>query len=372
MLYVLPSQVGGTEIYARRLLAALAAQRPDVEFVAFVGIEAFEALSLESWPENVCLKRLPVRVSNKPLRLAAELTALPLAAHREGVQVLHSLGTTSPPFSSGRRIVTVHDLIYEHYPETFPWPARVGLSGVVGPAARRADRVIASSESGRADIVERLGVDPMRVSIVHHGVDVSRSATPTPEREIRERFGLGSGPVVLCVSAALAHKNLARLLRAFARLARKLSGVRLVLAGHRGLEADRLAALADSLGIAASIRLTGWVTDADLEGLYAAASCFVYPSLHEGFGLPLLEAMSRGVPLACADATSLPEVAGDAAELFDPLEVEAIATAMQRLLEDEVRRRELVERGRERVRAFSWERCARETLAVYDLALDQS
>jgi glycosyltransferase involved in cell wall biosynthesis len=128
--------------------------------------------------------------------------------------------------------------------------------------------------------------------------------------------------------------------------------------GHAGRETERLKALAAELGITGEVRFTGWVSDADVEGFYALASVFVYPSLHEGFGMPVLEAMRRGVPVACADATSLPEVAGDAGLLFDPLSVDAIGAAMRHLLEDPGRARDLARRGPERAALFGWDRTA--------------
>ena len=152
---------------------------------------------------------------------------------------------------------------------------------------------------------------------------------PTPEAELRERLELGQRPVLLSVNAALPHKNLERLIEAVAQLPEPV----LALVGHAGRDTERLRALAGE-----RVRITGWLSDADLEGLYRLAAGFVYPSLHEGFGMPVLEAMRRGTPVACADATSLPEVVGDAALLFDPYDVDAIADAARRLLDGGHRR----------------------------------
>jgi len=142
-----------------------------------------------------------------------------------------------------------------------------------------------------------------------------------------------------------------------------------VIAGHPGREAAALEARVASAGLGGRVALTGWVSDADLEGLYALAACAAYPSLHEGFGLPVLEAMARDVPVACSNATSLPEVAGDGAELFDPRDPSAIAAALRRLLQDPQRARELTARGRARVERFTWQRAARDVLASYERAL---
>jgi glycosyltransferase involved in cell wall biosynthesis len=371
LLYLVPGQVGGSEIYARRLVAALAAERPDVRFTAFAGREAAPSLRGEGWPSNVALHELPVKAAVKPVRAAAELTLLPAAAARARVDLLHSLGTTSPPMTRGPSVVTVLDLIYEHYPDTFPTGARLGLKALVGPGARAATRVIAISESVKDDVMARLRVPAELVDVVYLGFGMRREVAPTDGSILRERFGLGDGRVVLCVSAALVHKNLDRLIDAFAQLGTGFEDCRLVLAGHAGREQARLMKRAAWNGAGDRVALTGWIDASDLEGLYALASCCAYPSLHEGFGLPVLEAMVRGVPLACSNATALPEVAGDAAAFFDPRDPPAMASALRRLLTDEAYAAHLVELGRERAASFTWERCAKGTLAVYERALSE-
>ena len=352
LLYLVPGEVGGTEIFARHYVDAVARLRPDDSFVAFAGAEA--APTFEAWPDNVEVRRLPVRARSKPLRIAAELSLLPAAAARARVDLLHSVGTTAPLVAGRPSVVTVHDLIYEHFPATFPPAARLGLKALVGPGARRATRVHAISEATKRDVVARLGVPAERVDGVHIGFGIERAARATPAAELRARFGLGDERVVLCVSAALAHKNLPRLVEAMRDV-----DARLVIVGHRGRERIE----------GEGVTVTGWIDDADVEGLYGLAACAVYPSLFEGFGMPPLEAMARGLPLACSTATSLPEVVGDAAEAFDPHDTAAITAAVRRLLDDRERAAELVARGRERVRRFTWERCAEGIWAVYEKAL---
>ncbi len=359
LLYLVPRQVGGTEIYARRLVAELARELPEV--VVFCGAEAAAELPDPSWPANVRVVRAPVRAAIKPLRLLFELLWLPLAARRARVELVHSLGTTAPLWGP-IRVTTVHDLIYEHFPGAFPAAARLGLQLVVPAGARRSRRVQVSSSYTKGDVVEHFGLDPGKVDVVPLGLGMRDVPDPAPEADLRARLELGTVPVLLTVNAALPHKNLERLLRALALV----DGPALALVGHAGRDTERLRALAGELGIAGRVRLTGWLSDEDLEGLYRLAAGFVYPSLHEGFGMPVLEAMRRGTPVACADATSLPEVVGDAALLFDPLSVEAIAAAMRELLAG---RPELVAKGRERAASFGWERTARAAIESYRRAL---
>lgn len=368
LLYLVPGKVGGTEVYARRLVRALAEARPGWRFIAYCGSDAVDALETDRWPANVRCCSAPRPSAEKASRAVLELSWLPLRIRRDGVDLLHSLGTTSPRVSPCPRVVTVHDLIYLHYPETFPRAARLALKAMVGPGARSAARVIADSEAGKRDIVANLGVAADRVDVVYLGCNITRVAA-TPESEVRARFALATRRICLCVSAALVHKNLEALIRAFARLAARRPELSLVIAGHAGREHDRLRAEADRTGRGDQITLTGWISDADLEGMYAAADCCVYPSLLEGFGLPVLEAMGRGVPLACSDASSLPEVAGDAAELFDAKDAGSMEAAIARVLDDHAHADELVRRGRERIALFTWERCAQETIASYNRAL---
>jgi glycosyltransferase involved in cell wall biosynthesis len=370
LLYLVPGEVGGSEIYARNLLRAICRARPGLELFAYVGREARESLAGEPWADRTRFTVSPAPSRSKALRVAGEVTWLPWRARRDGIDVLHSLGTTSPPVCPVPSIVTVLDVIYHHFPDTFPLVSRVGLGLVVPAGARRADRVIAISEAGKRDVVETLRLRPERVDVVHLGFAMGDSVAATPEAELRSRFGLGEARLVLTVAAALRHKNLFRLIEAFALL--DAPDARLVVVGHAGLDQERLRSHAAELGVEQRVHFTGWVEKADLEGLYAAATAFVYPSLMEGFGMPVLEAMYRDVPVACSGVSAMPEVAGGAAELFDPTDPKAIAAAVNRLLDDPDRRNELAARGRERWQAFSWERAAEETLAVYDRALDRS
>ncbi len=371
LLYLVPGAVGGTEIYARELIHELAAKLPGHEFVAYVVKEAAEPLAREGWPENVSIRVVKIPGAVKPLRALVEVAMLPAIAGRDKVGLLHSLGTSSPAWGRHARAVTVHDLIFHHHPETFPKPAQKGLELIVPAGARHAHRVLADSQATKDDLIVSYGIVGEKIDVVYLGLGHSAGGPVTPEVELRERYELGDRQVILCVASALAHKNVPRLLEAYVeRFGDAADGPALVVAGHAGLEQGNLERLAADLGVSDSVRFTGWVKKADLEGLYALATCFAYPTLREGFGLPVLEAMARGVPVACSNTSSVPEVAGDAAELFDPLDTTAIGDAVARVLDDPEFRAQLIERGHARAAEFTWARSADATIASYRAAVE--
>jgi glycosyltransferase involved in cell wall biosynthesis len=235
---------------------------------------------------------------------------------------------------------------------------------LVPQAARRSHRVIADSRSTRDDLVEMLGVQAERIDVVPLGLGGVKREAPLPERETRARFELGERRVVLSLSAKRPHKNLLALIGALALIPAEHRPL-LVLPGYPTWHEAELRARAEADGVAGDVRFLGWLSGEDLEGLWALAQAFVFPSLYEGFGLPVLEAMARGVPVACSNTSSLPEVAGDAALLFDQQDESAIAMSLERLLDDRALREQLQARGLSRVAEFTWERTARLTLESY-------
>jgi glycosyltransferase involved in cell wall biosynthesis len=285
-----------------------------------------------------------------------------------GCEVVHSLASTAPLHGPFVRVTTIHDLNYKLVPESHFGVLGLGMRVLVPAAARRSHRVIVDAASTRDDLGSHLGTPPEKVDVAPLGVSVPGGVAPTSEAELRRALNLDDRPLVLSLSAKRPHKNLPRLLRAVAGLApdRRPS---LVVPGYPTPHERELRQLAAELGIGDRVRLPGWLPAEDLEGLYAAATCVVFASLYEGFGLPVLEAMARGVPVACSDRSSLPEVAGDAALLFDPEDIEAIRVSVERLLRDRELRARLSEAGRQRATTFTWRRTAELTAASYERAL---
>ena len=368
LLFLAPGATGGMETYARQLVPLLPAAFPEARFTVFAGRElAGEWRTQGAWHPDVGLVALPVSSSTRIARTAAQLTVVTGAALRAKVDLLHSLGNTAP-LAGPPRVVTMHDLIYLSHPETTTGLLAKGLSVLAPAVARGATRVIADSEATARELERLLGTPRAKVDVVPLGPGLRPDTAPTPEAELRAQLGLGDRPLVLSVSARRPHKNLARLVEAMGRLPHAA----LVLPGYSSGFEDELRAIARAAGAADRVHLIGWIDDAQLEGLYAAATCLAFPSLAEGFGLPVLEAMLRGLPVACSAVSSLPEVAGDAALLFDPLSVDAMAAAVGHLLQDAALRARLIARGHDQAARFSWERTAAGTVATYRRALGSS
>ena len=368
LIFLVPGETGGMEIAARELIPALVAAAPQgMRFSAFVNREASGA-GVGDLREQLPLVTVPVHARRRVQWVLGEQTLLPLMAARAKVDLVHSLASTAPLWGPFRRVVTVHDLIYARFPEAHAGLREKGMRVLVPAAARRSHRVITDSLSTRADLIDLLGLPAERIDVVPLGLGAVRRAEPLGEADVRERLRLSARRVVLSLSAKRPHKNLLALIGALARIPAAERPV-LVLAGYPTEHEARLRERAQTLGVDDDVRFPGWLSDAEVEGLWAIADAFAFPSLYEGFGLPVLEAMARGVPVACSNASSLPEVAGDAALLFDANDEAAIADALRRLLAEPTLAERLRAAGRERVREFTWERTARATIDSYRRAL---
>ncbi len=354
LIYLDPGRTGGMEVVARALLPELVRAVPDGWQLGAI-VNANAAASEGPWHDLDELHTLPVDVSDRVAWVRAELTDVPRIARRAGADLIHSLGNTGPWASRVRRSVTVNDLIHHRIPHPgLALKSRVTGAFVAG-GAKRARRVIVAAQQTREDLVDIARIDPARIDVVPYGI-AAPVAQATPEAELRERFALGDRPLVLSPSARQPHKNLARLIEAHAQLTspRPL----LVMPGYATAQDDALRARTRELGLDADVRWLGWIDQADLEGLYACSELLVFPSLYEGFGLPVLEAMLRGLPVACSDRGSLAEIAGDAALIFNPERTEAIAAAVQQLHDDHELRERLRTAGRAQAARFTWAACA--------------
>lgn len=363
LVFLVPGETGGMEVYARELIRRLAL-RDDLRLTAFVNREAAGG----EWGEGVREVVVPVHARRRIEWVLGEQRHLPRLAQRAGCDVLHSLGSTAPLWGRFVRVTTIHDLIYKIVPEAHFGLRSAGMAVLVPAAARRSHRIVVIAASTKADLERHLRTPPAKVDVVRHGVDGRPLGGATPTPELRARLQVGERPILLSVSAKRPHKNLVRLLEAHSRLDAATRPV-LILPGYPTPHEQELIDHARKLGTLDHVRFLDWLDQADLEGLYAAATAFVFPSLYEGFGLPVLEAMRRGVPVACSDRSSLPEVVGDAALVFDPDSIDAIHAALERILTDAGLRHRLAVDGPARASGFTWEATADATAAVYRRAL---
>lgn len=333
-LYMIPGGVGGTEIYLRNLLAALAEIDAVNHYVVFTNRETGPDLV----PARFERAAQPVPASFRPARILWEQIALPLAVRKHRLDVLLNPGFTSPIVCGCPMVTVFHDLQLKRHPEHFRWFDLPFWRFLLWASARRSRGMITISAATRDDLQRYYGVDS---EVIHFGVE-SRFFEIAKRREPRD--------YLLCASTLHPHKNLERLLRAYQQL-KDPPG--LVITGVRGFAAKEVEKLAG-----ASVRITGWIPREQLYELFRCARGFVFPSTFEGFGMPVLEAMAAGIPVACSDIPPLREVAGPTVHYFNPESESEIRDALVRLVSGKIPTAAAAERATQ----FSWEKAARATL----------
>lgn len=356
------SQNGGNETYYRELVKGLIKSRCQYEFYLYHTHPVNEPLIKSG--DNFCLKQL---VPRHPL-LRIPLT-VPWRARADGLDLFHAQFIV-PPFLKCKTVTTIPDIAFEHFPQMFPAHQTALLKTLVRASARRADHIITVSEYSKWDITRTYGIEPENITVTYEAA--GRQFGPLnrdwAKEDVGRKYGIGEA-FVLYVGRLQARKNLARLVESYARLRKAGLEHKLVLVGKVDSLFQPVAARIHELKLENDVKLLGFVDDEDLPSLYNAAEVFVYPSLYEGFGLPLLEAMACGTPVITTRGSSLAEVAGDACLLVEPLDESSIAGALQRILEDRALRQRLSLAGLNRSRNFSFEKTARETLGVYERVL---
>ena len=296
---------------------------------------------------------------------------LPQILSRHKVDLLHSPHFLLPLARPCPAVATIHDVIYLACPEDLPsFAGRLYYRAMMNACSRTATRIVTDSKHSKDEMVRYLHADPAKIEVVYPAVDpfFESGADPARVASVRSRFGIDRD-YLLCVGIYKPRKNHARLLKAFQLLLQSGVQSQLVIAGPLGEGKPVLQRLAAEFGIADHVIFTSFVNDADLSALYSGARVCVCPSLYEGFGFTVLEAMACGTPVVCSSSTSLPEVAGKAALYFDPYEPEEMAAQLGSAFSDDAVRASLIANGRSNLLRFNWAETARQTLAVYHAAL---
>jgi glycosyltransferase involved in cell wall biosynthesis len=359
----------GIHSYILNLIRRLPAVDAHLRFTVFAGHKrgnSFAASNRLHWQ----ISRWPTE--NPWVRVLWEQGVQPWTAHRAGLQLLHALAFVSPLVAGVPTVVTVHDLSFLRFPERFRPANRLYLSTMTRLSCRRARRIIAVSQATADECTQLLGVPPQKIDVIPHGVDHKRFCPQSAERVMRFRREKDlPDRFVLFLGTLEPRKNLTMLIEAFARTDAVRRGVKLVIAGGKGWYYHQVFERVVAVGLTDAVDFPGFVPDADLPLWYNAATVFVYPSIYEGFGMPLLEAMACGTPVVSSDASCMPEVVGEAGLLISPDDVDGLADAMDRLLTDADLHADSSRRGLARAAAYTWSMTAQATVSSYRRALER-
>lgn len=351
----------GIGTYIRSLVHGLAALDDDNEYVLLTGLQGKEELA--GLPEN-----FRTVVERSPVYSARELVAMSWRLSRLHLDLYHSTHYVLPLFVPSRVVVTIHDIIHLLYPQFLPNRlAFIYAQRMMRRSLNRADRAIAVSENTKTDLMEYFGLESDEIRVVYNGVDET-FRQPLPHEDLERWFRQLDirQPYLLFVGNPKPHKNLDRVIQAYARaLELEAFDGPLICVGDRTAAHFKLRQRAEQLGIADRLRLLGHVAQEALPALYQGATLFLYPTLYEGFGLPVIEAMASNTPVLTSNTSALKEVAGGCAHLVDPLDTERMAKAIARLMTDDEYRESLAEKGLARSRDFRWSLAAEKTLELY-------
>ncbi len=357
----------GIGTYIQQLIRGLAARDEDNDYYLFVGEQG--AATLFDLPENF----RPV-IERSPGYSARELLALSWQLVRHRIDLYHATHYVLPVWIPKKSVVTIHDIIHLLYPQFLPnRMAFFYAQRMISRALRKSDRVLTDSKTTRRDLMHQLKTDVSKIEVVYPGVE-ERFLQPVEQERI-DRFRTDNDldrPYALFVGNPKPHKNLPNILQAFAGAIQSTDlPFDLVCAGGRREQHRRNQFTAQRLGIEDRFRVLGHVDDADMNALYQGAHLFLYPTLYEGFGLPVVEAMASGVPVVTSSTSALKEIAQGAARLVDPLDVAALSREIGRCLTDDKLRQELIAAGKVRAKQYSWDRTADRILEIYQDTLEE-
>lgn len=363
-LFMIPSKVGGTETYARGLLSALQHIDQNNNYTIFCNKENYNLLTFSA--DNFKKTLTPIYATIKPLRLIWEQLILPLQLLIHKTDMVLSLGYICPLFVPCKSVVVIFDLNWFFHPEEFTLLSRLLWKILVTLSAKRADLIITSSMNSKNDIIKILNVPKEKVLVVYGGIDRERFRKINNSmliKKLKSKYKIND-KFILTASAAYKFKNITRLIDAFKLLTDKFPSLKLVIVGLGGRGKGDILDKIDQYGLNKRIVFSGWVDDEDIPPLYSAATVYVHPSLYEGFGFPVLEAMSCGCPVISSKSASLPELVGKAGLLVDASKPKDLSKSIEKIIQDSILRKRFIEKGIRNADKFNWEKSAKEFLKI--------
>lgn len=363
-LFLIPGKLGGLENYTRGLINGLINTDSKNQYIILANTECENYW--QNLPDNFTIYSCQISGVKKAYRSFYERFLLKYILEKLNIDIYHSLAFGFLPKSqSFKKIITIGDIIFKHFPKDLGWIQGKVMDYSVTSSSKTADRILTFSEFSKQDLSSQFKIPIEKIDVALLANTFFQKNTPEyvsyiKENNIPKKY-------IFSVVSTYYHKNLKRLLEAF-YLLKKEKGIehKLVITGLKMAGHSEFGEIIQKMKLEKEIIFTGWISESVLDGLYANASCFVYPSLYEGFGLPVLEAMKAEVAVVSSNATSLPEVYGGAAFSFNPLVVEEMAENIMICLSDEKKRHQLIAKGKKQAAQFSWQKCARQTLDVYE------
>lgn len=363
-LFLIPGKVGGTETYARGLISGLESTDKRNKYIIFCNRENY--LTFKSRRKYFERVSTPFQASSRPLRIFWEQVILPFQVRHKKIDVLLSLGYIGPLFVPCKSAVVIFDLNWFFHPEEFSFLSRFFWKNLVTWSARRADKIITSSLNSKRDIEKVLGISPEKIELIYGGVNrkhFKKAGSKTLLAGIKKKYGLRS-QFILTASAAYKFKNLSRLINAFKMVNKSLPDLQLLIVGLGGKGKPEMLRKIKDYGLQDRVIVAGWVPDKEIPLLYSAADAYVHPSLYEGFGFPVLEAMSCGCPVVSSGSASLSEIVRGAGIIVDATNTQALAQGIKKVVTDLTLRKSLIKAGEMQCKTFSWERSANQTSQV--------
>lgn len=354
ILFLIPGKIGGTEIYTRALIAALA--RNDVSNEYFVYRNRETEANIVPKVATFHDRPQPIRATSRPLRITYEQLVLPFELARDRIDVVLNCGITAPIMATCPMITVFYDVQYTRFGHYLGKFELLITRLLFSASARRSTRLVSMTQAAETELIATYPSVRGKTFVIPHGIESEFCDIAEQRARLANTRTQRAFPFVLAVSSLMAHKNFETLLHAFVHVHATRPSLRLIIVGLRGTRADILEKLCDVLDLREVVHFTGWIPRGDVYNLFRDADAFVFSSRYEGFGIPVLEAMTAGIPIACSDIPALREIAGEAASYFDPDSAESIAIALELLLDDDLVRERSTSLGIRRARDFDWDR----------------